>query len=98
MPRRRPTHALASELDRKLLDILKNGRQTLDQQSGQIVTVSPSAADLRAAVARVRDIEASAEHRPQSPVQRELRKAAVIKFNGRKIPPVDTERDDAATA
>jgi|GEM_PF-6124146 len=87
---------LADSLDRVMLDILENG-EIVTNETGEAVRKTPTAAMLRAIHARVKDIGLTPAAIPGSQADRLIRAAGTIRFNGKPIPAVDTESDDAAT-
>lgn len=100
MPPVNPVVAENAELlDKAMNTILKEGVTAVDPNTGEIVKLSPSAAMLSAIGKRLRDLGVHNNPVAGSPAG-DLVKSAMergIKFNGRPIPPVDTDEDDAAT-
>ena len=99
MPRTKkvPRDNLSDALDREMLKVLNKGQVVIDKDTQMPVTVSPTAAMFKAIETRVRAIESSGVI-ASAPAIALVKRAAVIKFRGRRIPPLDAERDDAATA
>jgi hypothetical protein len=89
----------AELLDKTMNTILREGVTAIDPNTGEIVKLTPSAAMLNAIRGRIKDL--GIHNQPvRGSAAGDLIKTAIekgIKFNGRPIPPIDTDADDAAT-
>ena len=85
---------MAGEFDKLLLSVLKQGRQIMDKE-GNPQTVEASAADLNVIRQRLKDCGITSMATQGSPIGNiveEMRKRKL------KMPDLDTQYDDAATA
>lgn len=89
---------MATAIDEKLANILEDGLNTLDGE-GKPVTIDPPAAYFNAAINRLKSLKVTRivnPNVPEDPVNRIMNQ---LRFpGGGKIPPLDTDSPDAASA
>lgn len=87
---------------KQLSKLIANGTQQLNQKTGEIVTLPPSPTMLRAAMAFLNEHKigrAVIDGNPVAERMQKLRKTGKLRLAGTgKLPPVNTEQEDAATA
>lgn len=92
---------LAELLPKKCLRILKHGKKVLNQNTGQVETVDPSAADLNVMRALIKDMGAGADsgetENPFAARVAAMQKTGALRL-ARDLPPLDAESKDRATA
>lgn len=91
---------MARRFDDKLLSILKNGKTVLNQNTGAVETVDPSAADLNVIRQRLKDRglnQETAEEHPLAKKVAEMRANGSLRLAGGPLPPIDDDVDDLAT-
>ena len=94
MSKENTLETMADEFDKQLLNVLKKGRQIMDKD-GNLETVEPSAADLNVIRQRLKDCGITSMATQGSPIGNiveEMRKRKL------RMPDLDTQSDDAATA
>lgn len=92
-----PNHAeFSNDLDSFLHNMIKNGVQVLNA-AGEVVTVSPTAAMIREARQRLRDLGITQQVKPGSNVAKlaEAMRARGMKYGG-SLPPVPSADEEAA--
>jgi hypothetical protein len=85
---------ISGEFDKLLLSILTRGREIVDK-GGNVTTVQATAADLNVIRQRLKDCGISAEVTDNNPIGNIVEE---MRRRGLKMPELDTESDDAATA
>ncbi len=92
----KPVHTeMADLLDTTLRDVLKNG-QVVQDQEGNPVTITPTAAMLSVVTKRLKDLGVQTVAGPNTAAG-DFIQTAVRNHKFPTLPPVDTEEDDAAT-
>ncbi len=104
MPRKKPigeVHAaIAEAADRQLLDWLQNGKEVFDEGGNAVRRRHLSAADINAIYKRLRDlgIQSPAVHGSAAGgLVDEATRQRWVKFQGGRVPLLDTESPDEAT-
>jgi hypothetical protein len=85
---------MSGAFDAILLDILKNGREVVDRE-GNVERVQATAADLNVVRQRLKDCGITAELTDTNPIGNIVEE---MQRRGLKLPALDMEGDDAASA
>ena len=89
-----PLEQIAKIYDQTLLNMLQEGREIVDQKTGEIRQVQVTAADLNVIRQRLKDCGVTDVNASSSPIGSIIEE---MKLRNLKLPDVDTG-DDAATA
>ena len=89
-----PLEQIAKIYDQTLLSMLQEGREIVDQKTGEIRQVQVTAADLNVIRQRLKDCGVTDVNASSSPIGSIIEE---MKLRNLKLPDVDTG-DDAATA